>query len=190
MRLPSMDTVQKEEMLKKCFDYFVEHSLEGITMRKMCDQTGIAISSAYYWFGNKDKVILEATEWGLKYVSEKLFSFVHEYRDNLECIILTFPEYTMKYKEQLRFIHQVATSKRYGNEMRPIANRLTLLYDKYCATFASDFNCSDKDLQPYVYLFISAILDYVVWNDKDKIEIEIACIFKSINNLINQNNQN
>ena len=54
LRLPSMDTVQKEEMLGKCFDYFVEHGLEGVTMRKLCDKTGIAISSAYYWFGNKN----------------------------------------------------------------------------------------------------------------------------------------
>jgi len=184
MRLPSMDTLQKEEMLGKCFDYFVENGLEGVTMRKLCDQTGIAVSSAYYWFGNKDNMLIQATEWGLKQVSEKLFSFVYKYIDNLECIILTFPEYVMKHKEQVRFIYQLATSKKYGGDMRPIANRLINVYDNYCSKIADDFGCDSKELQPFVYLFISAVLDYVIWNDKEKIEIEIACIFKSINNLI------
>ena len=63
MRLPSMDTLQKEEMLSKCFNYFVEYGLEGVTMRNLCDQTGIAVSSAYYWFGNKDNMLIQATEW-------------------------------------------------------------------------------------------------------------------------------
>lgn len=187
MREPSMNPEQKEEILKKCFGYFVRHGLEGVTMRKMCEQTGIAVSSAYYWFGNKDKAILDATEWGLKFVSDRLFDYVYRYRDNLECVILTFSEYAMKYKEELRFVHQVATSQKYGSEMRPIANRLTSVYDKYIATLASEFKCDENELRPYGYLFVSSVLDYVVWHDKPKMETEIACIFRSIRNIIEQN---
>lgn len=184
MRIQSMDSQKKEEMLSKCFEYFVEHGLENVTMRKLCEQTGIAISSAYYWFGNKDNMLIQATEWGLKHVTDKLFSFIYKYIDNLECVILTFPEYVMKYKEQVRFIYQLATSKKYGGDMRPTANKLIQLYDNYNSRIAGCFECDDKELQPYVYLFVSAVLDYVIWNDKEKLEIEIACIFRSISNLI------
>lgn len=185
MREPSMNNIFKDEILKKCFQYFVHHGIESISMRKMCVETGMAMSSIYYWFGSKDNMILEVTEWGLKDVSDRLFSYVYEYKDDLQYVIFTFSEYAMKYKEQLGFIHQVATSKKYGNQVRPIANKLSLVYDEYCDMIAKVINCDSKDLKPYVYLFVSAVLDYVVWHDKEKMEIEITCIFKAIKNLIN-----
>ena len=186
MREPSMNNIQKEEILQKCFDYFVEHGLENISIRKMCEETGMAISSAYYWFGDKDGAILSATEYGLKSVVNATFEYVYKYIDNLECIILTFSEFIMKYKKQLRFIYQVVSSQKYGNDVRPIANRLTVIYDRYTEIVASHFYCNKFELQPYVYLFISAVLDYVIWNDKEKMEIELACIYSAISNIIKE----
>ncbi len=186
MREPSMNNIQKDEILKKCFTYFVEHGLESISMRKMCDETGMAVSSAYYWFGNKDGAILSATEYGLNRVAGILFDYVYQYIDNLECIMITFSEFIMKYKAQLRFIYQVVTSQKYGDKIRPIANRLTEIYDRYTEIIADHFGCRKQELQPYVYLFISAVLDYVIWHDKDKMEVELACVYKAVTDLINK----
>ncbi len=181
-----MNNIQKDEILKKCFTYFVEHGLESISMRKMCDETGMAVSSAYYWFGNKDGAILSATEYGLNRVAGILFDYVYQYIDNLECIMITFSEFIMKYKAQLRFIYQVVTSQKYGDKIRPIANRLTEIYDRYTEIIADHFGCRKQELQPYVYLFISAVLDYVIWHDKDKMEVELACVYKAVTDLINK----
>ena len=186
MREPSMNNIQKDEILKKCFTYFVEHGLESISMRKMCDETGMAVSSAYYWFGNKDGAILSATEYGLNRVAGILFDYVYQYIDNLECIMITFSEFIMKYKAQLRFIYQVVTSQKYGDKIRPIANRLTEIYDRYTEIIADHFGCRKQELQPYVYLFISAVLDCVIWHDKDKMEVELACVYKAVTDLINK----
>lgn len=186
MREPSMNNIQKDEILKKCFTYFVEHGLESISMRKMCDETGMAVSSAYYWFGNKDGAILSATEYGLNRVADILFDYVYQYIDNLEYIMITFSEFIMKYKAQLRFIYQVVTSQKYGGKIRPIANRLTEIYDRYTEIIADHFGCRKQELQPYVYLFISAVLDYVIWHDKDKMEVELACVYKAVTDLINK----
>ena len=155
-------------------------------MRKMCDETGMAVSSAYYWFGNKDGAILSATEYGLNRVADILFDYVYQYIDNLECIMITFSEFIMKYKAQLRFIYQVVTSQKYGDKIRPIANRLTEIYDRYTEIIADHFGCRKQELQPYVYLFISAVLDYVIWHDKDKMEVELACVYKAVTDLINK----
>jgi len=184
MREPSMNNIQKDEILQKCFEYFVRQGLESISMRKMCEETGMAMSSVYYWFGNKDEAIINATEFGLNHVADKLFGYVFKYIDNLEFIIITFSEFVMKYKSELRFIYQVVTSKKYGNQIRPIANRLTNVYDRYTAVLAEHFKCNKSELKPYVYLFISAVLDYVIWHDKEKMEIELACVYKEVRKLI------
>lgn len=184
MREPSYDNVQKEDLLKKCFEYLIETGLENVSMRKMCDETGMAMSSVYYWFGNKDGAIMNATEYGLNYVSEIIFEFVYKYIDNLECTIITFPEFIMKYKEQLRFIYQVVTSHKYGNDIRLIANRLSEVYEHYAEKVAEHFKCSKFEVLPYVYLFVSAVLDYVIWHDEQKIEIELSCIYNALKKAI------
>ena len=157
-------------------------------MRKMCEVTGMAMSSAYYWFGNKDGAILSATEYGLNRVAEILFDYVYRHIDRLESIIMNFSDYIMQYKSQLRFIYQVVTSQKYGQEIRPVANKLTHVYDRYAEIIAEHFGCSKAALRPYVYLFISAVLDYVIWNDKSKMEVELACIYRAVTDLINQSN--
>lgn len=185
MRTPSYDIVQTDEMLQKCFSYLVDSGLENISMRKMCEETGIAMSSAYYWFKNKDDMILNATAWGLDNVATRLFDYVFKYIDNLEIVIIAFSEYAMKYKNELRFVYQVVTSNKYGSEIRPIANRLLNIYDGYSEKISEHFHCNKQEVTPYVYLFVSAILDYVIWNDKVKLEAELACVYKAIKNLAN-----
>lgn len=184
MREPSMNNIQKDEILKKCFDYFVQQGLESISMRKMCEETGMAMSSIYYWFGNKDGAIMNATEYGLNRVAEIIFEFVYKYIDNLECTIMIFPEFIMKYKEQLRFIYQVVTSYKYGNDIRMMANKLSEVYEHYAETIAYHFKCSKFEVLPYVYLFVSAVLDYVIWHDKQKMEVELSCIYNAMNKVI------
>lgn len=183
MREPSMNNIQKDEILRKCFDYFVKYGLESISMRKMCDETGMAMSSVYYWFGNKDGAIMNATEWGFEQVADSLFDFVFKHIDNLECSIIMFSEIVMKYKKELRFVYQVVTSEKYGDRMRHIANRISLVYEDYAEALADHLKVTKYQILPYVHLFVSAVLDYVIWNDKEKIEMELACLYKNIRNL-------
>lgn len=179
-----MNNIQKDEILRKAFEYFVDNGLENVTMRNLCKETGMSVSSAYYWFGDKDGAIISATEWGLDDVAGKLFEYIYKYIDNLQIVIITFSEFAMEYKKQLRFIYQVATSTKYGNEIRPLAAKLSLVYDRYSEIIAKHFGCNKQDIIPYAYLFVSAVLDYVVWNDKNKMEVELSCIYKAITNYI------
>ncbi len=184
MREPSYDTINKEALLKKCFNYLVNSGLESASMRKMCDSTGIGMSSAYYWFKNKDGMILNATEWGLNHVVEKLFEYIFKYLDNLQITIITFSEVAMQYRTQLRFIYQVATSLKYGDSVRPLlADLISRACDKYAEDIAVHFKCNKNELMPHVYLFVSSVLDYVMWQDKNKMEIELSCIYNAINEI-------
>ena len=184
MREPSYDTIQKEDLLKKCFDYLSEAGLESVSMRKMCEETGIAMSSVYYWFGNKEGVILSATEWGLDNVIGELFDYIYRYIDNLQITIITFPEFAMQYKNQLRFIYQVVTSLKYGDSIRSLSNKLSEVCDTYAGKISNHFGCNKQSVVPYTYLFVSAVLDYVIWYDRNKMENELSCIYGSINEII------
>ena len=180
MREPSMNNIQKDEILKKCFTYFVEHGLERISMRKMCAETGMAMSSAYYWFKDKDEAVLDSAEYGLNMVTDKLFNYVFSHIGDIKEVINSFPEKLMEYKKELRFIYQLTTSNQYGDRMRLIADKLGFTYDAYAMKLADRLGCEYEVLQAFVYLFISATLDYIVWEDKGKVSREMNAIYTAL----------
>ena len=180
VREPSMNNIQKDEILKKCFAYFVEHGLESISMRKMCDETGMAMSSAYYWCKDKDEAVLDSAEYGLNVVTDKLFNYVFSHIEDIKEVINSFPEKLMEYKKELRFIYQVTTSNQYGDRMRLIADKLDFTYDAYAMKLADRLGCEYEVLQAFVYLFISATLDYIVWEDKGKVSREMNAIYTAL----------
>ena len=174
----------KKEILGKCFGYLVEKGLENASVKNMCEETGISSGSIYYWFKDKDEAVLDSAEYGLTVVTNKLFDYVFSHIDDVGNVLKTFPEKLMEYKKELRFIYQVTTSNQYGERMRMIADRLDSVYVAYSEKLSKSLNYDSKKLLPIVYLFISATLDYVVWEDEAKMEHELKAIYSFLDILL------
>ena len=82
-----------------------------------------------------------------------------------------------KYKDELRFIYQMAASPVYGNELRAKGADLNVIYDKYAHKLASAMRCNERALRPLVYLFVSTVLDYVIWDEREKTQLQLECIY-------------
>ena len=175
-----MNNIQKDEILKKCFAYFVEHGLERISMRKMCDETGMAISSAYYWFKDKDEMILDATEYGVKEIVDRLFGYAMENIKDIQKMCEEFPSIVRKYENTLKAIFQIATSPRYGEKIIKLTNGFSSLYDIYAKKLSEQLHIPYEKTRQLVNLFISAIVDCVTWSDWDKLNSEMNFIFNLI----------
>lgn len=167
----------KIEIMDKCFAYLVRKGLDKASIKNLCQETGISSGSIYYWFKDKDEVILETSEYGLNMIAERLYSYAYTHIQNIKEVINGFPYELMKYKNELRFIYQVTMSNQYGDKMRLAADKLNLIYDAFSIKLAEKLNCTYEQCQPFVYLFISTVLDYIVWDDQRKIEKELNAIF-------------
>lgn len=76
MNTAAYQTSDKNELSEKIFPYLVKHGLENITIREMCRETGIVQGTLYYWFGDKTSIVCEATQYGLKTVTDEIFKYV------------------------------------------------------------------------------------------------------------------
>ena len=169
--------IDEDGILDSTFNYLVKHGLENTTVRELCKYTGIAKGSIYYWFSNKQDLICEAAEYGLKKVVEKIFSYAFSNMENLrEFFDDCFSEIS-KYKNELRFIYQMVASPVYGEKIRSKGQDLNFVYDKYVEMLAVRLQCSEEKLKPIVYLFVSAILDYVMWEDKENAQMQLEFIY-------------
>ena len=180
MNTATYQTTDKSELSEKVFPYLVKRGLENISIRELCKGTGIVQGTLYYWFKTKTNIVCETTEWGLKKVTDEIFEYVFESLDDLRGFFSNCLDEISKYKKELRFIYQLAASPVYGEKMRADGKELNFIYDKYTRKLSARLNCDEQLLKPLVYLFISAVLDYVIWDEKEKSQLELNFIYSAL----------
>lgn len=184
MKAATYQTMNANQVLDKVFSFLVMQGLENASIREICKGTGIVQGSLYYWFNDKKTIICEATQYGLKKVTDKIFEYVFSSIDHLPDFFENCLDYIGLYKKELRFIYQMVSSPKYGEKIRQDGKYFKSMYDKYAMQLAEYLHYDVNKVRPVVYLFISAILDYAVWEDKDNVQTEIDFICSLLPQLI------
>ena len=184
MNIFSYETVTENELLEKVFPFLVERGLENITIRELCKGTGLVQGSLYYWFGDKTTIVCEATEYGLKKVTDEIFRYVFSNLDHLRDFFDGCLDEVGKYTKELRFVYQMAASPVYGERIRSAGKDFNAIYDDYIQKLASHLKYDQELLRPLVYLFISAVLDYVIWEEKEKSQMQLEFIYSVLPDIV------
>lgn len=170
-------TLDKDEILEKIFSFLVEQGLENTSIREISRQTGIVQGSLYYWFPDKTTIICEATKHGLIKITDAIFGYVFETVNDLPKFFSECVEKISKYRKELRFVYQMVSSPVYGAKMRSDGKYFKAKYDKYAVKLAEHLKCPLETVKPIVYLFVSAICDYAVWEDEDNVQTELDFLY-------------
>ena len=180
MKTAAYQTTDKNELSERIFPYLVKLGLENVSIRELCKSTGIVQGTLYYWFKDKTNIVCEATEWGLKKVTDEIFDYVFESLDDLRGFFSNCLDEISKYKKELCFIYQLAASPVYGEKIRADGKELNFIYDKYIRRLSERLNCDEQTLSPLVYLFISAVLNYVIWDEREKVQTQLEFIYSAL----------
>ena len=181
MREPTeRENVQKDAVLKKCFECLVETGIEGASINNFSSATGMASSSLYYWFKDKDEILLDATEYGLRKILEKLFVYADKHIDNIDEFCEGFPKLVEKQSAALRFVLQVAASPKYGSLAVEISDKKLDLYDDYAKKLAEHMNLPFERIRLIVDLVVSIVIDVVIWKEWNKFSAELKYIFNDL----------
>lgn len=180
MNTAAYQTTDKSELSARIFPYLVERGLENITIREVCRGTGIVQGTLYYWFKDKTGIVCEAAQYGLKTVTDEIFEYVFASLNDLKGFFANCLDEISKYKKELRFIYQLAASPVYGEKIRKTGKDFNFIYDKYTHRLSLLLDCDEQTLKPLVYLFISAVLNYVIWDEKEKSQLELNFIYSAL----------
>ena len=176
MREPTERDVKKDIVLEKCWNCMAQKGIEGISVKDFSDATGMSASSLYYWFEDKDEIVLDAVKWGLDSNVNGIFDFAFKHTNDLEKLCRGIVKIAQDKKLEFRLIFQVATSPQYGKYIRQIADNLDALYMKYTEVLSKKLGIPFEKLFPYVNLVVSSFVDCVIWEDWGKLEDEMKCI--------------
>ena len=180
MREPTERDVKKDIVLEKCFNCMAEKGIEGISVKDFSKATGMSASSLYYWFKDKDEIVLDSVRWGLDKNVNAIFDFAFKHTDNLNKLAKGIIQIAQDRKLEFRLIFQIATSPQYGGKVRQLADELDNLYIRYTEALSYKMKVDFDILYPYVSLVVSVFIDCIIWEDWTKFEREMKVIIDLI----------
>lgn len=173
-----------KEFLEPSFRYLVKNGLENTSVRDLCKAMGISYGSLYYWFEGKDDIYISVVKYGIKKVTGRLFATAFEKMNDPKMFFATFLENVKEYGPELRLVFQFATSPEYGKVIRDEAEEFKATYEKYIAELAAIIGCSQEQMAPIVYMLISIVVDYAIWDDIEASQTQMNFLYNIMTGLI------
>ena len=171
---------RKKEITELTWQYLMKKGLGHSSVGELCRETKIAQSSLYHYFENKDDIWISAGRYGMAKVVDALFKFTFEHVDDVEGFFKELLNEAEKYKYELRLGVQITTSPVFGERMREKAGDFRLLYDKYGKKLMEIFGCTYLQTETFIYSVISYVIDYIIWDDREKTQMLLDNLYARI----------
>lgn len=179
-----MENDRKKEVINICLDHFIEKGLTSASTRSLSSALKLQNAGLYYYFGSKDEAVIACAEEAALRVENALIpSALHDIGD-LDLLMKRLQSRAEEMAPTMRFLVTVCASNRYKDEMRPALDRLTERYGHYAELVAKMLNCSKNDIEPYVYLTINAISNYMIFSEESLIIPQLQIVKNAVNKLL------
>lgn len=176
----------KKTFLEPAFEYLVKNGLENSSMRELCKAMGVSSGSVYYWFDGKDDIYISTVQYGIGRVVEKMFKIFIDHANSPNLFFDVFLDEVDKYKNEFRLAIQVTASPIYGKSIREKAVNFKPIYDKYITMLSDEINVEKEFMAPIIYMLISIITDYTVWEDREASEMQVESLHHMYKSLVSK----
>ena len=171
---------RKREIIETTWKYLLKNGLGHSSIGELCRETGIAQSSLYHYFENKDDIFISAGKYGLSKVVDALFEFTFNHTNDIEIFFANLLDEVEKFKYELRLGVEITTNPVFGGRMRDKANDFRLLYERYAGKLMGIFDCSYLHAEIFIYSIIAYVIDYAIWDDREKTQMLLDNLYDRV----------
>lgn len=171
---------KKKAIVVTTWDYLLKTGLSNASIGELCKETKLSQSSLYYWFENKYDIWISAGKYGMSVVVDNLIKYTFDHVGNIRTYFDTLLDEVEKYKHSLRLAIQITTSPIYGDFMRERAMSFRTLYEKYARELINIFGCTNEQAEIFVYSVIALVIDYAIWDDREKTQMLLENLYERI----------
>lgn len=178
---------RKREVIEAAWKYLLKTGIGNASVRELLRDAGLGQSTVYNYFKNKDDIWVSAGKYGISMVVDALLTYTLQHTDNIEGYFKTLLDEVEKYKYELRLSLQITTSPVFGDRMRDKAMDFRLWYDRYAEKLMKIFGCSHLQAETFIYSIIACVIDYVIWDDRDKTQMLLDNLYDRVLRRIDKN---
>ena len=156
---------KKEAAVNACLNEFVKKGLYNTTSRDLSKAMNLQSGGLYYYFSSKDEAVIVCAEEASFLLENELIVAALADMNEPQRLIDNLEKRAQKLAPVMKFLVQVCSSNQYREAMRPALDRLSQRYKEYSTLFSSRLNCDLSEVEPYVYMCITAITNLMVFEE-------------------------
>lgn len=172
------DSDRKIELIDITWNYLLKQGIGHSSVGELCRDTGVAQSSLYHYFENKDDIWISAGKYGIAKVVDALFDFTLKHTGEIPSFFAELLDEVEKYKYDLRLGIQITTSPVFGERMRSKADEFHFLYESFANKLSDIVSCSYIEAETFIYSIIAYVIDYAIWDDREKTQMLLDNLYE------------
>ena len=161
------DGEKRAKAIAACLDQFCNKGLYETTSRDLSKALKLQSGGMYQYFKTKDEAVIVCAEEAAFLLEKYLVKEAIREIQDIDTMFDGLMNRADKLSHMMQFLAQVCCVPKYRKKMEPVLSRLTQRYKNYACQFAEHLNCSLDEVEPYFYICVTTISDYMVFGEKD-----------------------
>lgn len=178
-----MSGERKAEVINICLDHFIEQGLFATSTRSLSKALKLQSGGLYNHFSSKDEAVIVCAEQAAIRLEETLISPAIKDMSDPDRMMKRLYSRADEMAPTMKFLASVCSSERYKDEMKPVLDRLAERYEYYTEKVAVKLGCRKEDVEPYVYMTITAVSNYMIFAEDKYIYPQIRLVKEAIRSL-------
>lgn len=158
-----MSKERKTEIINICLDHFIKQGLFETSTRSLSKALKLQSSGLYNHFSSKDEAVIACAEQAAIRLEDTLILPAMKDLADPERMMKRLRSRADEMAPTMKFLVSVCSSERYKDDMKPVLDRLAERYEHYTEKTAQKLGCSKEDVEPYVYMTITAVTNYMIF---------------------------
>ena len=182
--MKNMENDRRKEVINICLDHFIEKGLVETSTRSLSKALKLQNAGLYYYFSSKDEAVVLCADEAAVRIEKALIEPAIQELQNPECMMKRLKERADKMAPTMRFLVSVCANRQYRLEMKPALDRLSHRYTFYAQKVAQKLNCKLEEIEPYVYMTITAITNYMIFEEENFIIPQIQIVEEAVSRIL------
>lgn len=158
-----MEVDHKKEVINICLDHLIKKGLSETSTRSLSAALKLQNAGLYYYFSSKDEAIIQCAEEAARRLEVALVPPAIRDMCDPDLMMKRLQTKAEEMAPTMKFLVSVCTSKRYQEKMKPVLSGLAKRYDYYANNVAEELHCEKEVVEPYVYMMIIAMVNYMIF---------------------------
>ncbi len=172
----TMETDRRKEVINACLNLFVERGLYKTSTRDLSKALSLQSGGLYYYFQTKDDAVIACVEAAITKLEETLIVPVKKEIFEPTTMMNKLLSRAEAMAPVMKFVVTVCADKQYEEKTKPILDSLGKRYIYYTEVFADLLNCKSQEINPFVYMCITSITNYMIFGEESFIASQIKAI--------------
>lgn len=172
-----------KEAIDICLKTFIEKGVLETRSRDLSKALSLQSGGMYYYFSSMDDAVIACAEEAANILESTLIISALRDLDNPEQLMKNLKERAEELSPMMQFLIQASTTNRYREKLHPVLNRISKRYEEYVRKFSMKLHCDVEEIEPYVYMGITAVTNYMIFGDAKFIVSQTQLIKKEIEKL-------